>query len=247
MTKEMTTAQYFCVSFDPAVVRMSVECFDEETGKNNIIENVEPESKYNFPFIIPRNNYLWISMAVNYNQGLPKKLNFGYVKVTFAAKTRSFEDADVKCGISYDCKTIQSVETLRQDCITFTVRDGKVDIQYSLQKPVTQTDKQPESFVSSKTNSTDVQSQTIQKPSLQKSSGKNEDILRDIYADLEILKYYAAHDADNSVFQSLKAAAETIESGGSISIESVYQAEEKLAEFITADTELLHRYKNDIE
>lgn len=243
MTKEMTTAQYFCVSFEPAVVSMSVECYDKDSNVRNIIENADLSQRYDFPFMVPRNNYLWISMAVN-SGGVLKKLNCGYVKITFAAKTRSFEDAGVTCGVSYDCKSIQSIENLRQDCILFTVNEGRVSIEYTLTKPAVQAEKTPEpvTLEKEKPTSREFSPQNI---SGEKTADADADLLRDIYADLEVLKFYAAHDADSSVFQCLKSAAEQLELGGSVSPQTVYEAEEKLAGFISADIELLHRYKTD--
>ena len=243
MTKEMTTAQYFCVSFEPAVVSMSVECYDKDSDIRNVIENIDLSQKYDFPFMIPRNNYLWVSMAVN-GSGVPKKLNCGYVKLTFAAKTRSFEEAGVTCGISYDCKSIQSIENLRQDCILFTVDNGMVSIEYSLSKPTVPAEKKPDDAALENEVPTvpDLSPQNI---SVDKSADADADLLRDIYADLEVLKYYAAHDADSGVFQCLKSAAEQLELGESVSPQTVYETEEKLAGFISADIELLHRYKTD--
>lgn len=269
MIKEMTNKNYFCISFDPSVVSVSIECFDEETGEKNFIENADINKKYNFPFIrsMPEEDLMWISMARE-DSGSLKRLVSGHIKLSFTAKSRSFEDAGVKCGISYDCRTVQSAETLRQDRVEFNIADGNVSIEYYLSDPLPQTEKLPEDLGLFKEKvgvQTEPAVQTAEKVFLGKAAESGlekgvserglekgaaesgEDILRNIYADLKVLRFYTAYDSDGSVAKALRSAAETLENKGVVSIETVYEAEEKIAAFMASDTELLHRYKIDTD
>lgn len=228
---EMTNRQYFCIRYDPTIVNISIEWSDvlfsgAEKPASGDLRNVVYGQNYGFPVIKTNNDgFIWIAMAGTRPDGGLVKFESGKVIISICAKVNDLDDAEMKFSVSIDSRTLGKVETLRHDRIKFVIDGEKVDIGFSMSKPIARLEK---------------------KPAEKTADNSAEDILRNLRSDLRILEFYRSHDADDSVYSTLKAAVSAIEAGQPADEKAVYAAEAKIADFLSFNTELVRRYKSRI-